>query len=83
MPHDGKNATAGLDAAERLLANDPAAGTIVFMSDGFDSNQADAFVQKAKTIASSTAVARGRHGERRRRFAVPTARSRWTRKAIR
>ncbi|MFM0076108.1 VWA domain-containing protein [Paraburkholderia sediminicola] len=50
MPRDGKNATAGLDAAERLLANDPAAGTIVFMSDGFDTNQADAFVQKAKAI---------------------------------
>jgi Ca-activated chloride channel family protein len=50
MPHDGKNATAGLDAAERLLANDPAAGTIVFMSDGFDSDQADAFVQKAKGL---------------------------------
>ncbi|MFM0180151.1 VWA domain-containing protein [Paraburkholderia aspalathi] len=50
MPLDGKNATAGLDAAERLLSNDPAAGTIVFMSDGFDTNQADAFVQKAKTI---------------------------------
>ncbi|CAE6729867.1 hypothetical protein R69927_01760 [Paraburkholderia domus] len=50
MPHDGKNATAGLDAAERLLANDPAAGTIVFMSDGFDTNQTDAFVQKAKSL---------------------------------
>jgi Ca-activated chloride channel family protein len=50
MPHDGKNATAGLDAAERLLANDPTAGTIVFMSDGFDTNQTDAFVQRAKTL---------------------------------
>ncbi|CAE6891808.1 vWA domain-containing protein [Paraburkholderia domus] len=50
MPHDGKNATAGLDAAERLLANDPTAGTIVFMSDGFDTNQTDAFVQKAKSL---------------------------------
>jgi Ca-activated chloride channel homolog len=50
MPRDGKNATAGLDAAERLLAKDPAAGTIVFMSDGFDTNQTDAFVQKAKTL---------------------------------
>ena len=26
MPHDGKNATAGLDVAERLLANDPGGG---------------------------------------------------------
>jgi Ca-activated chloride channel family protein len=50
MPRDGKNAAAGLDAAERLLANDPAAGTIVFMSDGFDSDQTEALVQKAKTI---------------------------------
>ncbi|MGF6772252.1 Ca-activated chloride channel family protein [Paraburkholderia sp. GAS199] len=50
MPRDGKNATAGLDAAERLLAHDPAAGTIVFMSDGFDSDQEDAFVQKAKSL---------------------------------
>ncbi|MFM0200791.1 VWA domain-containing protein [Paraburkholderia fungorum] len=50
MPRDGKNATAGLDAAERLLAKDPAAGTIVFMSDGFDTNQTDAFVRKARTL---------------------------------
>jgi Ca-activated chloride channel family protein len=50
MPRDGKNATAGLDAAERLLENDPAAGTIVFMSDGFDTNQTDAFVKKAKAL---------------------------------
>ncbi|CAG4914154.1 vWA domain-containing protein [Paraburkholderia saeva] len=48
MPRDGKNATAGLDIAERLLAKDPATGTIVFMSDGFDEKQTDAFVQKAK-----------------------------------
>ncbi|MFM0667691.1 vWA domain-containing protein [Paraburkholderia sediminicola] len=50
MPHDGKNAAAGLDVAERVLTNDPAAGTIVFMSDGFDANGADAFVQKAKSL---------------------------------
>src|SRR5580658_7919602 len=48
MPQDGKNVTAGLDIAERLLANDPVAGTIVFMSDGFDEKQSDAFVQKAR-----------------------------------
>ncbi|MGF7132622.1 Ca-activated chloride channel family protein [Paraburkholderia sp. EB58] len=48
MPADGKNVTAGLEIAERLLANDPVAGTIVFMTDGFDENQTDAFVQKAK-----------------------------------
>jgi Ca-activated chloride channel family protein len=50
MPRDGKNAAAGLDVAERLLENDPAAGTIVFMSDGFDANSADAFVRKAKSL---------------------------------
>jgi Ca-activated chloride channel homolog len=50
MPRDGKNASAGLDAAERLLANDPVAGTIVFISDGFDQSDADAFVRKAKAI---------------------------------
>lgn len=50
MPRDGKNATAGLEVAEQLLANDPAAGTIVFMSDGFDSSGAEAFVQKAKSL---------------------------------
>ena len=48
MPRDGKNASAGLDIAERLLAKDPVAGTIVFISDGFDQNQTDAFIQKAK-----------------------------------
>ncbi|OLL28656.1 hypothetical protein BTH42_26425 [Burkholderia sp. SRS-W-2-2016] len=50
MPRDGKNASAGLDVAERLLADDPAAGTIVFISDGFDAGQTDAFVQKAKSL---------------------------------
>jgi Ca-activated chloride channel family protein len=48
MPEDGKNVSAGLDIAERLLTHDPVAGTIVFMSDGFDEQHADAFVQKAK-----------------------------------
>ena len=48
MPADGKNVTTGLEIAERLLANDPVAGTIVFMTDGFDENQTDAFVRKAK-----------------------------------
>jgi Ca-activated chloride channel family protein len=48
MPRDGKNAAAGLDVAERVLAHDPAAGTIVFISDGFDEGGTDAFVQKAK-----------------------------------
>ncbi|WP_438394720.1 VWA domain-containing protein [Caballeronia sp. DA-9] len=47
MPRDGKNANAGLEIAEQLLARDPVAGTIVFISDGFDPNHADAFVAKA------------------------------------
>ncbi|SAK45171.1 Tetratricopeptide repeat protein [Caballeronia arationis] len=47
MPRDGRNAAAGLGIAERVLANDPA-GTIVFMSDGFDESQSDAFVRRAK-----------------------------------
>ncbi|WJF89928.1 VWA domain-containing protein [Paraburkholderia bonniea] len=50
MPHDGKNATAGLDVAERLLAREPAAGTMVFISDGFDTSQTEAFVQKAQSL---------------------------------
>jgi Ca-activated chloride channel family protein len=50
MPHDGKNAAAGLTVAEQLLANDPAAGTIVFISDGFDEKQSAAFVAKTKDI---------------------------------
>jgi Ca-activated chloride channel homolog len=50
MPRDGKNATAGLDVAEQVLSNDPVAGTIVFMSDGFDTSAADAFVRKAKSL---------------------------------
>jgi len=48
MPRDGKNMAAGLDAAERLLADDPTPGTIVFMSDGFDEATRSAFAQKAK-----------------------------------
>jgi len=48
MPEDGKNVAAGLDIAERLLAHDPVAGTIVLMSDGFDDRQASAFVEKAR-----------------------------------
>jgi Ca-activated chloride channel homolog len=50
MPRDGKNASAGLDAAEQLLGHDPVAGTIVFISDGFDRSDAASFVQKAKAI---------------------------------
>ncbi|CAB3787432.1 hypothetical protein LMG28688_02467 [Paraburkholderia caffeinitolerans] len=48
MPSDGKNAAAGLAAAEALLAHDPVPGTIVLMSDGIDPDHADAFVQAAK-----------------------------------
>jgi Ca-activated chloride channel family protein len=48
MPRDGKNASAGLDMAEKLLARDPVPGTIVIMSDGFDEAHADAFVRQAR-----------------------------------
>ncbi|WP_250492065.1 VWA domain-containing protein [Caballeronia sp. GAWG1-1] len=49
MPHDGKNAAAGLALAERVLQKaDDAAGTIVFMSDGFDESHTDDFVRMAK-----------------------------------
>jgi Ca-activated chloride channel family protein len=50
MPHDGKNAAAGLAVAEQLLVNDPAAGTIVFISDGFDEKQSSALIAEAKDI---------------------------------
>lgn len=48
MPRDGKNAAAGLAIAERMLQKTEAAGTIVFMSDGFDESGTDAFVRIAK-----------------------------------
>ncbi|SAK66773.1 vWA domain-containing protein [Caballeronia ptereochthonis] len=48
MPHDGKNAAAGLAVAERMLQKDEAAGTIVFISDGFDESCTDEFLRIAK-----------------------------------
>lgn len=48
MPRDGKNVTAGLELADKLLSKDPVAGTIVFMSDGFDEDRADALVRAAR-----------------------------------
>ncbi|SAK44875.1 Tetratricopeptide repeat protein [Caballeronia hypogeia] len=48
MPRDGKNAAAGLEIAERMLEKDEAAGTIVFVSDGFDESHADEFLRVAK-----------------------------------
>jgi Ca-activated chloride channel homolog len=48
MPRDGKNAAAGLAIAERMLQKDEAAGTIVFMSDGFDESRSDEFLRIAK-----------------------------------
>ncbi|CAM2154399.1 Ca-activated chloride channel homolog [Pararobbsia alpina] len=50
MPADGKNAAAGLREAERLLDRDPAAGTIVFISDGFDEGRASEFLAAAKGV---------------------------------
>lgn len=48
MPRDGRNAAAGLEIAERMLQKDEAAGTIVFMSDGFDESRTDEFLRIAK-----------------------------------
>ncbi|MDE1180945.1 VWA domain-containing protein [Paraburkholderia sp.] len=48
MPRDGRNAAAGLEIAERMLQKDEAAGTIVFISDGFDESGTDAFVRMAR-----------------------------------
>jgi Ca-activated chloride channel family protein len=48
MPTDGKNAAAGLAAADALLAHDPVPGTIVLMSDGIDPDHAGAFVDAVK-----------------------------------
>ncbi|MDR3398836.1 MAG: VWA domain-containing protein [Pandoraea sp.] len=48
MPTDGKRMDLALDVAERLLAHDTAAGTIVFIGDGFDAASRDAFIAKAK-----------------------------------
>lgn len=48
MPDDGRNAAAGLAAADALLAHDPVPGTIVLMSDGIDPNHAEAFAQAAR-----------------------------------
>jgi Ca-activated chloride channel homolog len=48
MPHDGKNAAAGLAIAERMLQKDEAAGTIVFMTDGVDESHGDEIVRMAK-----------------------------------
>lgn len=48
MPKSGKRMDLALDVAERLLAHETAAGTIVFISDGFDAGSREAFVAGAK-----------------------------------
>ncbi len=48
MPRDGRNAAAGLAIAERVLRKDEGAGTIVFMSDGFDESRTSEFLRIAK-----------------------------------
>jgi Ca-activated chloride channel homolog len=48
MPRDGENAAAGLSIAEKMLQKDQAAGTIVFMSDGFDASHREEFIRMAK-----------------------------------
>ncbi|VVD61941.1 vWA domain-containing protein [Pandoraea commovens] len=48
MPKDGKRMGLALDVAERLLSHDAAAGTVVFIGDGFDAASREAFVARAK-----------------------------------
>jgi Ca-activated chloride channel family protein len=50
MPKPGKDAPRALAAAEELLAKEPVAGTILFVTDGISKAQVPAFVaQKAKS----------------------------------
>ncbi|WP_353190813.1 VWA domain-containing protein [Pandoraea pnomenusa] len=48
MPKGGQRMDLALDVAERLLAHETAAGTIVFIGDGFDAASREAFVARAK-----------------------------------
>lgn len=47
MPKGGQRMDLALDVAERLLAHETAAGTIVFIGDGFDAASREAFVARA------------------------------------
>lgn len=48
MPDDGRNAAAGLAAADALLACDPTPGTIVLIGDGIDVNRSGEFIRLAR-----------------------------------
>ncbi|MEC5398040.1 VWA domain-containing protein [Uliginosibacterium sp. H1] len=48
MPRSGKNARAALDEAERLLRKETAAGTVVFITDGFDQAQIAGFARQVQ-----------------------------------
>ncbi len=48
MPVRGKNATAAITEATRLLTHETAAGTIVLFTDGFDTRQTPGIVQHRK-----------------------------------
>lgn len=49
MPRPGRNAEAALDLAVQLLKKEPAAGTVLFFTDGFDTEQSSSFPAKGKT----------------------------------
>ncbi|MBB5190737.1 hypothetical protein HNQ50_001459 [Silvimonas terrae] len=64
MPRAGKNALGALQQADHLLSKEPAAGTIVFCTDGFDRNQIPAFAkaigqQRALVLLLAVGTARG------------------------
>jgi len=48
MPRAGRNVTAALAEADRLLAKETAAGTVVFFTDGFDAAQEAGFASAVK-----------------------------------
>jgi Ca-activated chloride channel family protein len=48
MPSPGKNALAALDIATGLLARERAAGTVLFITDGFDAPQVAPFAARAR-----------------------------------
>src|SRR5262249_29903625 len=56
MPVAGTRASAALDVADRVLATQPAPGTILFFTDGVDPKDVDAFVAHGKTSQSQVLV---------------------------
>jgi Ca-activated chloride channel homolog len=56
MPRAGKNAAAALAQADALLSREPVAGTIVFITDGFERAQIPAFAQYAKSGSAQVLI---------------------------